>query len=96
MGHVWFLKPDELLALLNIAMNSDPSPLCKRFHSSISRIVAVDNFSCEVIDGKTVVSGTVESRDEARMCSTVARLVPGGTNLVVKIGVAPARSLPGK
>ncbi|MEL6109145.1 MAG: hypothetical protein AAFU85_24320 [Planctomycetota bacterium] len=74
-------------------MNSVLTPLCKRYHASVSRIVAVDNFSCEVIDGKTVVSGTVESRDEATLLGTVARLVPGGSQLVIKINVAPTRQL---
>ncbi|MEO1525733.1 MAG: hypothetical protein AAFX06_09865 [Planctomycetota bacterium] len=69
-------------------MNSASSPLCERFQASISRVVEIDNFSCEVADGKTIVRGSVENRHEAALCSTVARLVPGGANLVVKMSVA--------
>ena len=68
-------------------MNPAPSSLCKRFLSSVSRVVDISDFSCAPEGEKTVIRGSVESRDDATMCGAIARLVPGGQNLVIKLTV---------
>ena len=70
------------------------TPLGERFRSSVDRVVEITNFSCDVEDGKTIIRGDVESRDEATLCNTIARLVPGSANLIVELRVPksqPAR-----
>ncbi|WP_390895555.1 BON domain-containing protein [Stieleria tagensis] len=47
----------------------------------------MQNFSCSVEDGKTIIRGQVRSRDEALMCSVIARLVPGVESVVSEVKV---------
>ncbi|MCO8122159.1 BON domain-containing protein [Stieleria sp. TO1_6] len=61
--------------------------VCRRAQASIQRVVDVQNFSCSVEDGKTIIRGQVRSRDEALMCSVIARLVPGVESVVSEVKV---------
>ena len=66
---------------------SFPMPFCDRLRSSIDRVVTIQNFSCTDHNGKTIVRGSVDSREEATMCNVVARLVPGMDDVVVEVSV---------
>ena len=67
--------------------DSNPENLCQRIESSVQRVVNVRNFSCIAQDGKLILRGQVESRDEAVMCIVVARSVPGVETVVSEVKV---------
>nr|WP_161501346.1 BON domain-containing protein [Rhodopirellula sp. SM50] len=67
--------------------DSTPDNLCRRIEASIQRVVEVHDFSCSVEDGKLILRGQVESRDDALMCVVVARSVPGVETIVSDIKV---------
>ena len=67
--------------------DSNPENLCQRIESSVQRVVNVRNFSCNAEDGKLILRGQVESRDEAVMCIVVARSVPGVETVVSEVKV---------
>lgn len=67
--------------------NSSQTGLCQRIQASIARVAKVENFSCVEEEGKYVLRGEVQSRDEALMCTVVARIVPGVETVVSKVKV---------
>jgi osmotically-inducible protein OsmY len=56
--------------------------------ASVQRVVEVRDFSCAEEDGKMVLRGKVNSRDEAMMCIVVARSVPGVAKVVSAVKVS--------
>lgn len=70
-----------------VTADSSSADLCQRIQASIKRVVPIENFSCMEEDGKFVLYGEVHSRDEALMCTVVARIVPGVESVVSKIKV---------
>lgn len=67
--------------------NSSHDELCQRIRASIHRVVEIENFSCVEEGEKLIIRGHVHSRDEALMCSVVARLVPGVHSVVSQVKV---------
>lgn len=64
------------------------STICQRIQSSIARVVDVRDFSCSEEGGKAILRGQVSSRDDALMCSVIARLVPGVASVVSEVKVS--------
>ena len=61
--------------------------LCRRIEASVLRVADVRGLRCIAHDGRFVLSGEVNTRDEAMMCGVVARLVPGAGAVINDIRV---------
>ena len=70
-----------------IASNENNNEICQRVQASIDRVVKVEGLTCTCLDGKFVIGGTVKSRDDALMCSVVARVIPGVEAIVSEVKV---------
>lgn len=70
-----------------IANSTSESDLCHKVQASIQRVADVQGLTCVQEEGKVVLRGQVGTREEALMCTVVARLVPGVTTVVSEIKV---------